>query len=237
MAHYCNRRTRQCNQCGHRYTKAEYELWICPECGHDRHCQQPVKIPGAACKHHGGASPKGVASPQFIHGRHSRYLPERIRERYLEALSDPELLNLSAEIALIDQRIGELVEIWQAGSQDDLLHLARAEFDRYIGAVEKGDEKQTATHIKKLRDLLYADAYLDKAAAWDQITELMDLRRKMAETQIKKDRALDFTLEDANLLIVFIQTSIIRYVSNPKERSALAQAIEAFAINGAGPGD
>lgn len=62
------------------------------------------------CRLHGGLTPAGAAHPAFIHGRYSKYLPTRLSERYRTAATDPDLLALGSEVALLDARLAELVE-------------------------------------------------------------------------------------------------------------------------------
>lgn len=66
---------------------------------------------------HGGSTPRGMALPQTKHGRYSKDLPTRLLSRYEEAVSDPELLNLSAEIALIDAMTRDVMESLEIANQ------------------------------------------------------------------------------------------------------------------------
>jgi len=52
------------------------------------------------CLANGGRTPRGVASPHFKTGRHSRSLPGHLVADYERALNDPKLLSLRDEIAL-----------------------------------------------------------------------------------------------------------------------------------------
>lgn len=62
------------------------------------------------CRIHGGATPSGIALPQFRTGRYSKALPGGLRERYEQALGDEELLSLRDEVALLDARIAETLD-------------------------------------------------------------------------------------------------------------------------------
>jgi len=62
-------------------------------------CKKHAPKGHVVCSMHGGKSPRGVDSPSFKTGRHSRYLPDRLTEKYCEALADEELLRLDDEIA------------------------------------------------------------------------------------------------------------------------------------------
>lgn len=60
------------------------------------------------CRMHGGTQKRGIASPNFKHGRYTD-LPASLRAGYERALADPELLNLTEEIALYQARVRELI--------------------------------------------------------------------------------------------------------------------------------
>ncbi len=72
-------------------------------------CRKPAMQGRTVCRAHGGATPRGVASPHFRHGRWSKDLPAQLAERYTQARQDAELLSLQDEIALVDTRIGDLL--------------------------------------------------------------------------------------------------------------------------------
>lgn len=59
---------------------------------------------------HGGKSLVGPANPAWKGGRYSRLFPTQLRARYEAMLADPALLSLSKEVALVDARIGELLD-------------------------------------------------------------------------------------------------------------------------------
>ena len=84
------------------------------QCGAKTRSGAPCKnapVTGAnRCRMHGGKTPRGVALPQTRHGRYSKDLPTRLLARYEEAVTDPELLNLSSEIALVDSMTRDVLE-------------------------------------------------------------------------------------------------------------------------------
>lgn len=75
-------------------------------------CRATALYPNGRCRVHGGPTPVGPASPHFVTGRHSRLLKEikGFGTHYERALADPDLLRLDSEVALIDARIGDLLE-------------------------------------------------------------------------------------------------------------------------------
>jgi hypothetical protein len=81
-------------------------------------CRRPA-VPGRnVCRYHGGATPRGIASPNFKHGKYSKDLPKGLIARYEQAAQDPELLALRDEIALLDARMVELMHKLGGGEAD-----------------------------------------------------------------------------------------------------------------------
>src|SRR4051812_22336527 len=74
-------------------------------CGARTRAGHPCRQPGMAnarCRMHGGKTPRGLASPNLVHGRYSKDLPTRLLTRFEEALTDRELLSLRQDVALLD---------------------------------------------------------------------------------------------------------------------------------------
>jgi hypothetical protein len=78
-----------------------------------RHAAKGLNV----CSMHGGKSLRGVDSPRFKTGRHSKYLPDRLAERYEEALNDAELTRLNDEIAVVDARLQDLLDRLRADGE------------------------------------------------------------------------------------------------------------------------
>jgi hypothetical protein len=69
-----------------------------------------IPMKNGRCRVHGGATPGGMALPQYKHGRYSKYLPTGLADKYNEALLDTELVTLRDDIALVDSQIQERME-------------------------------------------------------------------------------------------------------------------------------
>jgi hypothetical protein len=78
----------------------------------NRFCISTKLGPSGRCRMHNGFAVSGPAHPNFKHGRHSILLKSipALGEHYERALSDPDLLSLTDEIAMTDARIGQLLE-------------------------------------------------------------------------------------------------------------------------------
>ena len=94
----------------------QHNLERIPRCGAKskstgKPCAQPAMNNGR-CRLHGGKTPAGIASPHYKHGMRSKFpgLPISMAESFEIARSDPEILNLTDDIALLYARMGQLVE-------------------------------------------------------------------------------------------------------------------------------
>ncbi len=72
-------------------------------------CQLPPARGRTRCRLHGGATPRGRASPHFKTGKYSSFLPDRLIGRYEEGQAAADLRSLRSEIALLQVRIIELL--------------------------------------------------------------------------------------------------------------------------------
>lgn len=72
-------------------------------------CQNPGTRVGGRCYKHGGASPVGVASPHFVDGSRSKYMPAVSVERFRVAEGDPQLFLIRQDLALIEVLLAPLM--------------------------------------------------------------------------------------------------------------------------------
>ena len=64
------------------------------------------------CYHHGGKTPRGIASPHYKNGKSTPWvdiLPKHLSEAFMASYSDPKLLSLRKNIALSVARIEQLL--------------------------------------------------------------------------------------------------------------------------------
>lgn len=171
------------------------------ECGAQTTAGQPCRAPAMAngrCRVHGGATPAGVASPHFKHGRYSKHLPSRLLERYGEMMADPEVTSLHEAIALVDLRITEVLEGLDMGESGELWSALSAQVAA-LRAIER-DSKQAKKDgdDAKIRDLqrsreqaieslmFLVDAGIGERAAWSEAFDLFERRRRLAATELKR---------------------------------------------------
>jgi hypothetical protein len=195
-------------------------------------CQRQAMEGRTVCYHHGGKTPVGLAAPNYQTGRYSRYLPARLLERYHEAASDPQLLELQAEIALIDARLGELLGRVDTGESGRRWRRAQAAAADYRAALKRGEDVDAA------RDALFAAilAGVQDEAAWADIHATIEQRRKLAESERKRlvETNQTITVERAMLIIAGLTDIIRRHVPDPQQRAAIAADLSQ--LTGPAPG-
>ncbi|AGY57032.1 HGGxSTG domain-containing protein [Gloeobacter kilaueensis] len=200
-------------------------------CGAKNGQGQPCRnypVPGARrCKFHGGASLAGPSHPSFKHGRYSKFLPERLRDRMAAAMADPDLLNLSAEVALIDVRVQELLEKLDTGEAPRLW----SELGTITDRLERAERARDAQAFAKLLDELVETIRRGSAAAaaWSEVANLLDRRRKIVDAEGKRQARMKafVKVDEAMAVIAVVADSVNRHVIDPVARRAISEDLAA----------
>jgi len=226
MSTTCGARTKSCRQCGHRYTKDEYDLWECPECGEPRACKRNVKAAGLRCRFHGGKSLSGIASPSYKHGRYSKYLPTHLIDRYQEAVTDPELLALRDEIALVDVRLSELLQRISTGETASLWDQLKAVYVEMQEALAAQDTAIFREAFTKLGGIIQQGGNNDDV--WAAIGRQLEQRRKLVESERKRlvEMQQVITAEQAMTLLTAVVDVIRQNVTDRNTLAAISAAIK-----------
>ncbi len=163
-------------------------------------CQQPAVSGSARCRMHGGKARKGIAHPNYKHGRYSDYMPEKLLHGYRRQLSDSLLLHQRDEIAAIDSMIFEALEkMSQADSPSSWVELRRL-WREATRATDDGDLSSARAKMAVIGELIRRGAsYFDQR---EDVLYLMDRRRKVVDSQSRRELQERYvvSLEDANAL-------------------------------------
>lgn len=194
------------------------------ECGAKKRdgtpCKQPAMQNGR-CRLHGGKTPHGIASPNFITGRYSKYLPERLLTAYEDAQTDENLLSVRGDIQLLDVLIrSKLVNLDTNDSAQHWIELlknilkARKSYKNSdMGGLEEALDEMEALADK--RRLHYATE--------QEIVTQLEQRRKLVDTEQKiilgKQQAI--TYEQAMLLMSAVLESVKRNVTDATALTAI----------------
>lgn len=188
-------------------------------------CKRHASPGYSVCAIHGGKTPRGMALPQTKHGRYSKDLPTRLVEQYETAIADPDLLNLSDEISLVETRIRELQQRIDVDGGGQLWGaVAGIAFDLKSA---QADEDMDAIKAITQRLMALAQRATDDAKAWDAIISLIEQRRKLIESEAKRRVQMQDTItsERAMLLITQLVDAVARHVH---DRTALAAISNEF---------
>jgi len=171
-------------------------------------------MPNGRCYLHGGKSPKGVAAGQFKDGRYSKYMPTRLLERYTAAEQDTELLNMRAEVALVDARLADLLSRADTGEAGTLWEKARKSTDKAFRSFEADDMGGLHLGLMEL-DRLIGSGLADHEV-WYEIQTLLEQRRRLVESEQKRLISMQqmVTAEQATALITAVLDSVKRNVTD-----------------------
>jgi hypothetical protein len=202
-----------------------------PQCGARTRAGTPCArhpVPGATrCKLHGGLSPRGIASPTFKHGRHSRHLPTRLAARYQAAMTDPQLLELRSEVALMDARVDDLLSRIAAGNSADAWEAAQTAYADLLSASRSTDRLAATAALDALGAALNGR---DDAALWAEVSEVVDLRRRLVESERKQMIASEQFVAVAEIMSLMgaIVASVRAHVTDSQARAAITRDIGRF---------
>lgn len=184
------------------------------------------------CKYHGGESLKGAASPKLIHGRWSKDAPTRIAARLEERLDDPDLLDLSDEIRLIDARIGELLASIDTGETGRIWKALRAEYRalQQANRQKPPDLAAAAVHLTTMGGLIERGD--SDQESWRALMSAVDNRRRLVESERKRLVELNqvITTEQAFTLVARVLGAVKQHVTDPIAYRAIAAELGA-AVN------
>jgi len=171
---------------------------------------------------HGGKTPRGSASIHFRTGRHSKFIPARLAAKYRDATKDPELLSLRSELALLDARTAELLGRVDTGESEALWDTLQKEWAAFRRSRALGDVPKMHQAIAAL-DLLMDRQHTDHAA-WREIGEGIEQRRKLVESEQKRLIALQQVIT-AESALTLMGTLVDIVTTHVRDQPTLAQIV------------
>lgn len=175
---------------------------------------------------HGGATPKGLASPHTKTGRWSRDLPTRLAAKYEEALKDARLLELRDELAVIDARLSELLaglETGEAGAIWAALKRARRDFE---------DPEKRSAALAEILELI--DRGAEEWQRWEDVFRTIERRARIAESERRRlvEMRQMITSEQAMLLLTAVVNTVQRHVKDPNALRAISADLDRLSSTG-----
>ncbi len=197
-------------------------------------CRRLASKGRMVCYIHGGKSLTGRDHPQFKTGRYSRYLPERLLEKYHAAMESGELTALDQEIALIEAKTADALERMTTGDgatgvtawMD--LTAAYANLRTELVRPEPDPVRLRAAVVGMDRAIQRGG---DEARAWPEILGLIEQRRRLVDTERRRlsDEDKAISIERLMVLCTAIIDVIRRNVASREQREAMANEIRLLA--------
>lgn len=179
-------------------------------------CRNSPLVGRTRCKFHGGMNPTGIAAPNYKDGRYSPYVPKKLLDVYVDSLYDPHKLELNSEISLVEARLSELLQRVDRSVAYNQVEALRREYKVLKEALARGDLKG-ATFASDAYGTLLDEQYSDYAA-WQEIINLVDQRRRLVESERKRlvEANLVVTSEEALRIVTGLLQAVKTYVTDKK---------------------
>ena len=172
------------------------------------------------CNNHGGASPRGAASPLLRHGRYSSLLPDQLAALYNRAREDRDLLKLQEEVALADMRIQDLCQkIDNSGAHAIVDRLVRTwlTFQR-----NRGNPTAEKRYLAEIGDLI--DVLGNERSVWRELGTWMD--RKVRYVEAERKRQFNERLMISSEELMTLMAGVVSVVKEATALANLQQAVQ-----------
>jgi hypothetical protein len=169
------------------------------------------------CWYHGGNTPGGIASPSFKHGKYSKYLPSNLASNYETALSNPDLISVRDDIALVEARLLEvLTTLGAGGAEGRVWDTLTQQYDDLVMAISEND-RQAVVKAMQGMDRMLKDA-VRLSSIWKEAQDLLRLKKDLSESERKISISLQTSLsaEQAMTLIQMVAHVIKSNVTDRK---------------------
>ncbi|MCE7937125.1 MAG: hypothetical protein DYG90_00695 [Chloroflexi bacterium CFX6] len=175
---------------------------------------------------HGGATPRGIASPHLTHAQRTKSLPARLMATFEQALEDPDLLSTRSDIAVLVARQEDLLARVDSGEAGALWHQAREEWKTFKAALTANDQAASRASMAEIDGLLGRG--VADYAAWHELARVTEQIRKLRETERKRLEALQATVtaEQLGLLVAALTHSVRSHVKDARVLDAIGRDVE-----------
>lgn len=141
----------------------------------------------------------------------------KLAGKYAQMITNGRILSNRAAIDVIDTRVQQLADRIEENDMPQRMILLQNIWEEFKQARDRDNGAEEIVAIKKL------DAYFEKTyhdyAAWSQLLEIFDVRRKLVDSEVKtiKEIKAILTAEDAYNLVAKLLAICIRVVEDPKK--------------------
>lgn len=183
---------------------------------------------GRRCRLHGGAGLVGPANGNYKHGRYSRFLPTGLAARAADMATDSDLINLSHEIGIIDALTVGAMEGIDLGASVRTIAEMRTTLRQFGEAMNRGNTPGMREALTRLNE--QADEAYQQSRGIEQLRDLLQDRRRLAEAERRRLEAIQSTLtvDKAYALAEALAVAIREHVHDPDTRRAISASVSAI---------
>jgi hypothetical protein len=194
-----------------------------------RYCMQRPIAGRERCRLHGGKSPRGVLSPHYQGKGFSKDIPTRYMDRMRESAEDPELTSMRGSLALVDARIDELLGRVSDTDLIAVLQQLRTEHATLHALTGNFDQEDIQTKLIRVCDRIGSllRSTTSDVETWEQIDKFLQSRRKIAETERKREESMSGTMtaSQATVFVASIMEAVNKHTSDASTKMAIAAEI------------
>jgi hypothetical protein len=199
----CNGRLSNCRHPSCVYKYLSPKETTCPKCSTPREFCSSLPLQGQSrCKHHGGAHAIGTVLKTHDGKGLSKILTTKMLDSYRAHYDDPDILNMTTDIALLNSRRDALVQKWQDQN------VSEKQWEKLKTAYENLTYHIELGHTNKINEMLYqlgniiADGFSD-IMLWQEITKIEDQITKIKEREIKRRKTAETVITEREFRQMF----------------------------------
>jgi hypothetical protein len=179
---------------------------------------------------HGGKVPIGVAANNWRFGRYSKHMPAHLLQSFQERASDPNILVLRSEIAVLQTRLGELLDSVHRGERP-LWDNVQTRWSALKAAQLAGDNDRAAMLFGQVDQAITAGS--SDYAAWREIGETVERIRRAVETETRRESTAQEWVRRAEAGAVLVELGVLIREhwpagADPRALAAISEGIHRF---------
>lgn len=193
------------------------------------------------CAKHGGRQGTGPENSNWRGGKTQawirKHLPAHMMKTFDAIVNDPDLISMRAMMAVNGVRFSELLAKLPTGESRQMIRELRGLIIMQQSSVValRSAPGLTEPSLKRLDDmtthlddaLILLDTAAQTSQVWDEATAVMEQHRKLADTERRREEALQQSITMPQAIAMFnnLFTLINKVVRSAEERSALADGL------------
>lgn len=184
---------------------------------------------GRCARYHNGRAQKGFDHWNYSGRGYSKDLPPRLLERLMAGIDDPDLTSMRTEIALLDARMGELLEGLSDTASTEAWTSTIDSTGRLRYLLDRPDLEGREVRLEAVCIQLEASVSTEvvNRDTWHEVYSLIDRRRRTANVELKREELEEHTLRHAQALHFFQQLLAVVHeeVTDPALKQRLSQRL------------